>query len=319
VMREAAMPAKRDGSSFLIVTAPEVAPANRAQALEIKPYIYRVEALDVVGLRRDRFGRIISFSHLESRDDEEQPVVRTLTAKGWIVVNSKDETLEQGEFPRPYSTAPVVEIRTGARVRGATLPRSSFVSIARAGHRLFNLCSELDEIFRAQTFSILIYPSTDLKGLTLGVNNALGFDGEGKHAPAFIAPPDAQADIAEEAKAAGLPIPLIQPQHLSLDPAAASLRVAFERRGVRVEKANNDVIEGIKCVAGKLAKRTFRIHKRCTQSIREMGAYVWDAKAQSRGEDAPLKTDDHTQDRHRYALYKPAFKPDHRTSAQIHL
>jgi PBSX family phage terminase large subunit len=129
----------------------------------------------------------------------------------------------------------------------------------------------------------------------------------------------AQADIAEEAKAAGLPVPLIQPQHLSLDPAAASLRVAFERRGVRVEKANNDVIEGIKCVAGKLAKRTFRIHKRCTQSIREMGAYVWDAKAQSRGEDAPLKTDDHTQDRHRYALYKPAFKPDHRTSAQIHL
>ena len=42
-----------------------------------------------------------------------------------------------------------------------------------------------------------------------------------------------------------------------------------------------------------------------------------DAKAQARGEDAPLKTDDHTQDRHRYALYNPSFKPDARTSAQI--
>ena len=127
----------------------------------------------------------------------------------------------------------------------------------------------------------------------------------------------AQADIAAEARAAGRPVPLIQPKFLSLDPAAASLRVAFERRGVHVEKANNDVLEGIKCVAGKLAKRRFRIHKRCVQSIREMGAYVWDAKAQARGEDAPLKTDDHTQDRHRYALYNPSFKPDARTSAQI--
>ena len=127
----------------------------------------------------------------------------------------------------------------------------------------------------------------------------------------------AQADIAADARAAGLPVPNVQPKVLRLDPAAASLRVAFEQRGVNVEKANNDVLEGIKHVAGRLATRNFSIHQRCSQSIREMGAYVWDPKAQARGEDAPLKTDDHTQDRHRYALYSPTFKPDARTTAQV--
>lgn len=198
VMREAAMPAKRDGACWQVVTAPEVAPANRAQALKIKPYIYRVEALDVVDLKRDRFGRVVSFSHLESREGEDRPVIRTLTPDGWALTNDKGETLESGEFPKAYPTAPVVEICTGAKVRGVKLPRSGFVSIARACHRLFNLCSELDEMFRAQTFSILLYPAKNLEGLTIGVNNALGFDGEGKHAPAFIAPPDGPAKLLME-------------------------------------------------------------------------------------------------------------------------
>lgn len=198
VMREAAMPAKRDGACYLVVTSPEVAPANRAQAFEIKPYIYRVEALDVVDLKRDRFGRVVSFSHLESREGEEKPVIRTLTPSGWAVTNDKGDVLERGEYAVRYPTAPVVEICTGSKVRGAKLPRSNFVAIARAGHRLFNLCSELDEIFRAQTFSILLYPAKNLEGLTIGVNNALGFDGEGKHAPAFIAPPDGPAKLLME-------------------------------------------------------------------------------------------------------------------------
>lgn len=199
VMREAAMPAKRDGVCFLVVTSPEVAPVNRKEQLVIRPYIYRVEALDVVDLKRDRFGRVVSFSHLESRDGQDEPVVRTLTPNGWSVANDKGEPLESGDFATAYPTAPVVEICTGAKVRGAKLPRSGFVAIARACHRLFNLCSELDEIFRAQTFSILLYPSRDLSELTIGVNNALGFDGENaKHPPSFIAPPDGPAKLLME-------------------------------------------------------------------------------------------------------------------------
>lgn len=129
----------------------------------------------------------------------------------------------------------------------------------------------------------------------------------------------AQADISEEARAARVQPPAIIPRVLRLDPAAASLRVAMEARGVRVEKANNDVVDGIRFVAGELSARRFLIHKRCKESIREMGAYKWDSKAQARGEDAPIKQDDHTQDRHRYAIYSPTFRPTARTSAQVRL
>lgn len=200
VMRAAATPAKRDGSVYLVVTAPEEAPRSVAEAVlpGRHPYVYQVAALDVVSLVRDRFGRIVSFTHLESEPGETEARRRTLTQYGWQLTNANGEPLKSGEFATPFTTAPVVEIRTGQMVRGWMLPRSQFVGIARASHRLFNLCSELDELFRGQAFAVLIYPSRDLAGLTIGVNNALGFDPEGKHAPAFIAPPDGPAKLLME-------------------------------------------------------------------------------------------------------------------------
>jgi len=35
----------------------------------------------------------------------------------------------------------------------------------------------------------------------------------------------------------------------------------------------------------------------------EFGSYVWDPKAQERGEDKPLKQQDHAMDRNRYFIY----------------
>lgn len=126
-------------------------------------------------------------------------------------------------------------------------------------------------------------------------------------------------EVAEDAAGSGFPAPSCRPGHVRLDPSAASLKVAFEKRGIRVDAANNDVLEGIKHVGGLLQRGAFRIHKRCKESIREMGSYVWDPKAQARGEDAPVKTDDHTQDRHRYAIYNPSFAPTEATSAHVRI
>jgi phage terminase large subunit len=38
----------------------------------------------------------------------------------------------------------------------------------------------------------------------------------------------------------------------------------------------------------------------CTNTINEFGIYVWDPKAAARGEDAPLKDNDHCLDAARY-------------------
>lgn len=90
-----------------------------------------------------------------------------------------------------------------------------------------------------------------------------------------------------------------------LDPSAASFRSELTRRGWRAWPAKNDVIDGIRTQAKMLRSGEYKLldvpgNK---QAIRDYGAYLWDAKAQARGEDKPLKQHDHTKDEERYALH----------------
>jgi phage terminase large subunit len=50
----------------------------------------------------------------------------------------------------------------------------------------------------------------------------------------------------------------------------------------------------------------FRVHKRCENVLRELSSYVWDEKAQERGEDKPIKAHDHTLDAIRYVVNSTA-------------
>ena len=44
------------------------------------------------------------------------------------------------------------------------------------------------------------------------------------------------------------------------------------------------------------------VHPRCERLIGELEGYLWDSKAQERGEDRPIKQDDHAVDALRYGL-----------------
>jgi hypothetical protein len=199
-MQRAAFPAKRDGVHVLVMTAPKDAPKTAVDAIEKTPFIYGVAALDIVSLERDRFGRIQVLQHAEivTFAGEQVQGVRELRADGWRLMYGEN-VIEEGTFERAHKNAPVVEIAPGFSVRGTMLPRSEFVAVARCCHRLFNLCSELDEIIRSQTFSILVYPAKDVTGLTIGPTNVLGFDPEYRGAvPAWIAPPDGPAAVLQD-------------------------------------------------------------------------------------------------------------------------
>lgn len=189
LMRDAAYPAKRDGIHILALAVPKEKTETVADQIQVRPYIYQVFALDIVDLVRDRFGNISKLQHGDTIivDGEDKPVVRELTATGWRILEG-ETVLDSGDWAHPYACAPCVEISPGMKVRGKALPRSEFVAVARANHRLFNLQSELDEVFRSQAFSILIYPATDVKDLTVGVNNAIGFPPDSRHPPAYISP-----------------------------------------------------------------------------------------------------------------------------------
>jgi len=88
-----------------------------------------------------------------------------------------------------------------------------------------------------------------------------------------------------------------------VDPSAASFITACEAHGLRVKPAENAVLDGIRFVASMLGDDRYTINPSCEHTIREYQSYVWDEKAQQRGEDKPKKERDHCPDRDRYGLY----------------
>ncbi len=65
-------------------------------------------------------------------------------------------------------------------------------------------------------------------------------------------------------------------------------------------EAENEILNRISDVSTMLRQERIAIHKRCKRTIEEFGIYSWDSKAADRGEDAPIKENDHCQDAVRY-------------------
>ncbi|WP_416565063.1 PBSX family phage terminase large subunit [Nocardia testacea] len=94
-----------------------------------------------------------------------------------------------------------------------------------------------------------------------------------------------------------------QPEWVFVDPAAASFKLQlFRDEAARVADAVNDVVDGIRTVAALFSTGQLRISDRCTRLRAEIHGYVWDSKASEKGEDKPIKLDDHFCDALRYAV-----------------
>lgn len=102
---------------------------------------------------------------------------------------------------------------------------------------------------------------------------------------------------------------------LHVDPAAASFKVALRAAALPIRDADNDVLAGIATVATHLHSGRLRITDRCRWLLQEIPNYAWDAKATERGEDRPVKVDDHAVDSLRYCA-TAAFG---QTSRQYHI
>lgn len=87
-----------------------------------------------------------------------------------------------------------------------------------------------------------------------------------------------------------------------LDPSAEAFQLELQRRGMHIVHANNDVENGIQLMTSEMAKGNLYVCEECVNTIREIESYVWDSKAAERGEDQPLKKDDHAVDALRYAI-----------------
>lgn len=91
-----------------------------------------------------------------------------------------------------------------------------------------------------------------------------------------------------------------------IDPASAHFKAevqAAHKKGLlfgRIYATNNNVKYGLDSVSYYLSRRYLTISPACKGLIRDIGGYIWDELATEKGEDRPVKKDDHGCDALRY-------------------
>lgn len=198
-----AVQAKARGSMLLLVDMPSELPPSRAAQLERRavPYWTSIEPEHVVDHQLGDDGKFdyVEFSGTwTSPQGERKPCVWHFDRAEWSARDDRKQVLAQGQHG--LGECPVLIFTES----GDFPAFGAFSPIADLAKRLFNAESELDEILRAQTFSLLTMQvpqeSTDeqklgaakIAGETIGTSNLLVHSGS---APAFIAPPDGPARI----------------------------------------------------------------------------------------------------------------------------
>lgn len=88
--------------------------------------------------------------------------------------------------------------------------------------------------------------------------------------------------------------------HVIVDPSAASFKAQLKEDGFMVKDADNDVVNGIRNVATALSEGLIKYNDCCKHTQREFSSYIWDENAANRGEDKPVKENDHHMDSDRY-------------------
>lgn len=104
----------------------------------------------------------------------------------------------------------------------------------------------------------------------------------------------------------------VAPEWTIVDPSASSYIEQLHRDGVSgVTAADNSVLDGIRTVSSLFSTGDLLVHESAQGLIDELPGYSWDDGAAERGEDKPIKENDHSCDALRYgvrtteALWRP--------------
>lgn len=87
-----------------------------------------------------------------------------------------------------------------------------------------------------------------------------------------------------------------------VDPSAASFKAELLQRGIFHTDANNEVIDGIRMTSSMMAQKKLRVHRECRNLVSQLQTYAWNEKAAQRGEEEPVKVNDHGPDACRYGV-----------------
>lgn len=89
---------------------------------------------------------------------------------------------------------------------------------------------------------------------------------------------------------------------ITVDSAAASLILEFNKKGIYTSDCNKEVIDGITMISQLIGENRLFVHKSCKNLIKEFYTYSWDDKKSiSQGKDIVIKINDDCCDALRYA------------------
>lgn len=189
--------AKVRGAGLLLVDMPADVPATLASQKEQRavPYFVAIRPEAITDYRLDRFGNFVYIRYSDTIDEstpgekETRGVIRHYDTEGWKVIDGED-VIESGEHG--LGVCPVISFSE----KGIFPSIGEFTQVAGLAKRHYNLKSELDEILRSQTFSLLTMqgepPAKD--EMKLSTDNAIFYPPE-MDRPDFIAPPAAPATV----------------------------------------------------------------------------------------------------------------------------
>ena len=193
------------GTVFLIVDRKPIQALTKAQELENLPYIVPKLPTDVVDFSVDQSGKLewivfqeIITSKKFKKEKDKEIRFRYFDTDSWQILKGTsliDAVITQ-QGKHDLGVVPVIPLYAIEPLFETEFFGTSFIfEIAKTNLRLYNALSELDEILRNQTFSILTLPAKDAvdrdqyEGITLSTENALFYDPEFGGKPEFIAPP----------------------------------------------------------------------------------------------------------------------------------
>ncbi len=94
----------------------------------------------------------------------------------------------------------------------------------------------------------------------------------------------------------------IRPDFVVVDPSASSLITQLLHDRISAIKGDNEVLDGIRLVSSLLATNRLKVHESCVGFIDEVTGYAWDDDKLEKGEEKPIKAEDHSLDAARYAI-----------------
>lgn len=195
--QEFAVNAKARGTMLLLVDMPRTLPGNQREQVDRRavPYLVQIAPENVARYKLNERGRIIEIrirDKIVQSDSRTIDVERVWTDKEWAVYQGGVKL--EGEEHK-LGVCPVIFFSESGRF----MSDGEFSQIADLSRVLFNRRSELDEILRSQTFSLLNYhvppdmaSSFDAAKVSeaIGTHNMLLYHG---NPPDYTAPSDGPA------------------------------------------------------------------------------------------------------------------------------